>query len=73
MRRIFSFLLGAIAGSLVGTVLAMLLAPAPGTDTRRMLSERFTSMIEDVKSAASARRVELEQQLNQLRAPHKND
>ena len=72
MRRIFSFLLGGIAGALVGAVIALLLAPAPGTDTRGMLRERVVTVRKDVQAAAAARRADLEHQLAQLRAPRKH-
>jgi gas vesicle protein len=71
MRRIFSFLLGAVAGSLVGTAIALLLAPASGTEIRGMLRDRAVSVRDEVQSAAIARRADLEQQLAQLRAPRK--
>lgn len=72
MRRIFSFLLGGISGALVGAVIALLLAPAQGTDTRGMLRERVVTVRMDVQAAAAARRADLEHQLSQLRAPRKH-
>jgi gas vesicle protein len=69
MRKIFSFLLGGIAGGLVGTVVALLLAPASGVQTRGQLRDRATSIRDEVKAAASSRRADLEHQLAQLRAP----
>ena len=72
MRRIFSFLLGGIAGALFGAVIALLLAPAQGTDTRGMLRERVVTVRKDVQAAAAARRADLEHQLAQLRAPRKH-
>jgi len=73
MRRVFSFLLGAVAGSLVGAVIALLLAPASGVNTREQLRERAISIRNEVQSAASARRADLEQQLTQLRSPRKHN
>lgn len=71
MRRVFSFLLGSIAGCLVGAVITLLLAPAPGSDTRGQLRDRVLSIRDDIQAAASARRADLEQQLAQLRAPRR--
>lgn len=71
MRKFFSFLVGAALGGLVGGITALLLAPASGTDLRSQLRDRALRVQEDVKAAASARRVELEQQLAALRAPRK--
>lgn len=69
MRRVFSFLLGLSAGGLVGAVIALLLAPARGVDTRLELRDRARAITDEVKAAAISRRAELEQQLAQLRAP----
>jgi gas vesicle protein len=69
MRRVISFLLGGVAGGLVGAVLVLLLTPASGSEIRGQVRERVIIMRDDVQAAASARRVELEQQLAQLRAP----
>lgn len=71
MNRIFSFLLGGITGALVGAVIALLLAPAAGAETRGQLRERAISIRDEVQTAASTRRADLEQQLAQLRAPRK--
>jgi gas vesicle protein len=71
MRKIFSFLVGAVVGGLVGATTAILLAPASGSDLRGQLRDRALRIQEEVKAAAAARRIELEQQLTALRAPHK--
>jgi len=71
MRKIFSFIVGAALGGLVGATTALLLAPASGTDLRSQLRDRALRVQEDVKAAAAARRIELEQQLTALRAPRK--
>jgi gas vesicle protein len=71
MRKIFSFIVGAALGGLVGATTALLLAPASGTDLRSQLRDRALRVQEDVKEAAAARRIELEQQLAALRAPRK--
>ena len=71
MRKVFSFLLGVVAGGLVGAVVALLVAPSSGVATRGQLRERAISIRDEVQSAASARRADLEHQLAQLRAPRK--
>jgi gas vesicle protein len=71
MRKVFSFLLGGIAGGLVGTTIALLLAPASGVQTRLQLRDRAAAMQDEIKAAASSRRADLEQQLAYLRAPRK--
>ena len=71
MRRVFSFLLGGISGGLVGAVIALILAPASGVDTREKLRQQAISIRDEIKAAASNRRIDLEQQLAQLREPRK--
>lgn len=69
MRRFFSLLSGIFMGALVGATLAILLAPESGESLRAELRERASHFREDVMNAAAARRAELEEQLNTLRAP----
>ena len=71
MQRFFSFLAGAVMGGLVGATLAILLAPASGAELRGEMRARAQRLQEEVKSAALARRAELEAELASLRAPRK--
>ncbi len=69
MNRYLSFLVGVLIGGMVGTTFAMLFAPASGDELRGQIRQRAITLQEDVKTAASARRAELEQQLAALKAP----
>jgi gas vesicle protein len=69
MRKIFSFLMGALMGALVGATLALLLTPVPGKDLQTQMQERFQYIQAEVKNAAAARRAELEKQLAEMRSP----
>lgn len=71
MKRMLSFLSGAIMGALVGSTLAVLLAPSSGEDIRRQLQERVSTIQKEIQKAASERRAELEEQLAAMRAPQK--
>lgn len=71
MRKFLSFLMGAVMGGLVGATTALLLAPVSGINLRSQLRDRALRVQEDVKAAAAARRIELEEQLAALRAPRK--
>jgi gas vesicle protein len=73
MNRIASFLIGAIMGALVGSTVAILLAPASGEELRYQIRDRADHLQEEVKSAAAARRAELEKQLATMRAPRTHD
>jgi gas vesicle protein len=69
MNRILSFLVGVLIGGMVGATFAMLFAPASGDELRGQIRQRAITLQDDVKTAASARRAELEQQLAALKAP----
>jgi gas vesicle protein len=69
MKGVMSFLSGAIMGGLVGATLALLFAPASGEQLRLQMQDRADRIQQEVKQAAETRRIELEQQLAELRAP----
>lgn len=71
MRKMIVFLMGVLSGSVVGAAIALLLAPASGAELRAQVAGRYHSVEEEVRSAAAARRAEMERQLQELRAPHK--
>lgn len=67
MRHFGSFIIGAAAGGVLGAVLAILLAPASGSQLRDNLKSRGSGIIDEVKRAAADRRALLEQEINELR------
>jgi gas vesicle protein len=69
MRRMFGFLIGITVGGLVGSTIALLLAPESGDDLRSELRERGQNFFADVRHAADERRIELRQRLEVMRAP----
>ncbi len=69
MRRITSFLIGTLIGGMVGASLAILLAPESGENLRQELRQRADAFASEVRSAAEARKIELQQQLEALRSP----
>jgi gas vesicle protein len=71
MNKYFGFLAGAMLGALVGSTLALLLAPASGEELRGQIRERKDYISSEVQRAANERRAELEQQLAELRAPRR--
>jgi hypothetical protein len=70
MRRMFGFLIGIFVGWLVGSTIALLLAPESGEKLRGQLRARSTNFMGEIKFAADTRRTQLEDQLAVLRAPH---
>ena len=69
MRKMFGFLIGVFVGALVGSTIALLLAPDSGEDLRAQLRERGQTFMGEVRHAADARRIELKDRLDTLREP----
>lgn len=69
MRRMFGFLIGIFVGALVGSTVALLLAPESGEKLRGELRERGQLFLSDVQHAADSRKIELRSRLETLRAP----
>jgi gas vesicle protein len=73
MRRLMSFMSGAVMGVLVGSTLALLLAPASGDELRLKMQEQVQQIQNEIKAAGEARRAEMEAQLAELRSPQKSE
>ena len=69
MRRMFGFLIGIFVGGLVGSTIALLLAPDSGEELRAQLRDRGQAFMGEVRHAADARRIELKDRLDTLREP----
>ena len=69
MRRMFGFMIGVTVGALVGSTIALLLAPESGDELRSMLRERGQNFMSEVQQAADSRRIELRDRLDILRTP----
>jgi len=69
MRRMFGFLIGITVGGLVGSTIALLMAPESGDQLRSEIRERGQNFFNDVRSAADERKIELRQRLDEMRAP----
>jgi gas vesicle protein len=65
MRRTFGFLIGIVVGGLVGSTIAMLLAPESGEELRDQLRSRGEGFFNDVRHAADERKIELRQKLDE--------
>ncbi len=68
MRKAINLLLGALIGGLVGSSLALLLAPASGEKTRKDIQDYFENLKKEIETAAEEKRNELEAQLKKLRS-----
>ncbi len=69
MRKMFGFLIGVFVGALVGSTIALLLAPESGDELRAELRERGQNFMSEIRHAADTRRIELKDRLDSLRAP----
>ncbi len=67
MTRVANLFLGAILGGLVGSAIALLLAPMSGDELRTEVKSYTRHIKEEVEKAANARRMELERELANLR------
>ena len=72
MRRMFGFLIGVVVGGLVGSTIALLLAPESGEELRAEIRARGEGFFNDVRHAADERKIELRQKLDELRAPRES-
>ena len=69
MRRMFGFLIGIFVGGLVGSMIALLMAPESGENLRLQLRNRGQNLANDIRHSADARRIELRNRLESMRAP----
>jgi gas vesicle protein len=69
MRRMFGFLIGVFVGGVVGSSIALLMAPESGEDLRLELRNRGQNLVNDIRHSADARRIELRNRLDSMRAP----
>lgn len=69
MRQTFGFLIGVFAGWMVGSTIALLVAPESGEKLRGELRARSNNIVGEIKSAAEVRRIQLEDELAAMRAP----
>jgi gas vesicle protein len=69
MKRMFGFLIGIVVGGLVGSTIALLMAPGSGEGLRSQIRDRGQNFFNDVRHAADERKIELRQRLDAMRAP----
>ncbi|HEX9330562.1 MAG TPA: YtxH domain-containing protein [Anaerolineales bacterium] len=67
MRRMLGFLIGVTVGGLVGSTIALLMAPESGERMRIELRARGENFFNEVRHAADERRIELRQRLDMMR------
>jgi gas vesicle protein len=65
----FGFLIGITVGGLVGSTIALLMAPESGDVLRSQLRNRGQNFFYEVRHAADERKIELRQRLEDMRSP----
>jgi gas vesicle protein len=63
------FLIGVTVGGLVGSTIALLMAPESGEHLRSELRLRGETFYNEVRQAADERKIELRQRLDEMRTP----
>lgn len=69
MKKMLSFMIGAVMGGLVGATIALLFAPATGEELRGQMKDRFSSLQDELSQAMNSRKIELEKKLEDMRKP----
>ena len=69
MRRMLGFLIGITVGGLVGSTIALLMAPETGEQLRSEIRLRGEGFFNEVRHAADERKIELRQRLEVMREP----
>ncbi len=67
MSKALNMLLGLVAGAMVGSAIALLLAPSSGRQLRADVQNFGDQMRKEIELAASERRQQMEEQLARLR------
>lgn len=63
MDKFGKFLAGVMIGGIIGSVLGLLLAPAPGSQTCEKVKKQINYVKDEVQKAAAQRSEELKQEL----------
>ncbi|HET6447293.1 MAG TPA: YtxH domain-containing protein [candidate division Zixibacteria bacterium] len=66
MNKMFSFMVGAFCGAIVGATTALLLTPASGQDLRQEMTNRWEEALAEAKQAMEETRQELQTQFEQM-------
>jgi gas vesicle protein len=69
MSKALRFMGGFLLGATVGAGVILLFAPGSGEETRQAIQDRVQEILDESRSAAEARRLELTTQFETLKQP----
>ena len=69
MSKALRFIGGFLFGATVGAGVILLFAPGSGEETRQAIQDRVQEILDESRSAAEARRLELTTQFEMLKQP----
>ena len=72
MKKAMAFIFGAVLGGVLGGITALMLAPYSGEDLRTVIQKEVDNIQIEIKEAAQKKRVELEEQLDELIHPQES-
>ncbi len=72
MKKAMAFIFGAALGGVLGGITALLLAPYSGDELRTVIQKEVDNIQIEIKEAAQKKRVELEEQLDELIHPQES-
>lgn len=67
MRKVLMFIAGFLVGAWAGGLISLLFAPEPGEELQLRIRESVEQLVQEGKTAAEARRHELEEQLESFK------
>ena len=72
MKKAMAFIFGAVLGGILGGITALMLAPYSGEELRTVIQKEVDNIQVEIKEAAQKKRVELEEQLDELIHPQES-
>jgi len=67
MRKFFAFLAGMLSGAIVGSTVALLLAPMSGKDLQAELNARFEQLKAEIEAAAAEQEKKLRAEFERMK------
>ncbi|MFK7800942.1 MAG: YtxH domain-containing protein [Anaerolineae bacterium] len=66
MKKVMSFIVGAICGAAVGAAVALIFAPANGEELRQTVQDKWNEVLDEARRAQEETRRELEEEFGRI-------